>query len=334
MIREVPGVPESDQYGLPADLEDNWDDFRRSLARRNRSAGTMRSYRAFFVDFWRWALAAGVAPDPGAVDHRTINSWLDYLLARQVVRNGRPQFDVDPATGAQVPRLLSAESRKAAYRNVRPYFAWYAQEFETTNPFERADSPDGDKSAPVPVVAVEDLRRLLAACEGKDFEARRDTALIRVLIDTGARLGEMNNLTVDDWDRRIDVLALDGKTGRRGAPIGASTGEALSRYLRIRKSHPSAALPALWLGKRGRLGPTGMTQAIRRRCDQAKIPHINPHRFRHTWAHEFRAAGGSEGDLMVLAGWSSTMMAHRYRSSAAADGAVTAGRALSFGDRV
>jgi integrase len=326
-------MPEGEQYGLPADLEDNWDDFRRSLARRGRSTRTIKTYRDNYVDFWRWALAAGTS-DPAAVDHKVINAWLDHLLSRQVVRNGRPQFDTDPSTGEPVPRMLSTESRRTAYRNVRPFFSWYATEFEVPNPFDRADSPDGDNSAPVPVVTLDHLRALLAACEGKAFDDRRDMALIRILLDTGARLGELENLTVDDWDRRADVLALDGKTGRRGAPIGAATGEALSRYMRVRKNHPSAKLAALWLGKRGRLSQTGISQVIRRRCDQAQIPRINPHRFRHTWAHEFRAAGGSEGDLMVLAGWSSTTMAHRYGSSAAADRALNAGRALSLGDRI
>ena len=34
------------------------------------------------------------------------------------------------------------------------------------------------------------LRRLLAVCAGKGFEARRDTAIITLLLDTGARSGE------------------------------------------------------------------------------------------------------------------------------------------------
>jgi hypothetical protein len=41
---------------------------------------------------------------------------------------------------------------------------------------------------PVPVVP-EDALRLLAACAGKSFEARRDTALITFVLDTGAISG-------------------------------------------------------------------------------------------------------------------------------------------------
>jgi site-specific recombinase XerC len=41
---------------------------------------------------------------------------------------------------------------------------------------------------------------LLKACEGQDFVARRDTAIVRVFIDTGARLAEMAGLKLDDVD--------------------------------------------------------------------------------------------------------------------------------------
>jgi hypothetical protein len=38
------------------------------------------------------------------------------------------------------------------------------------------------------VLAKEELRALLHVCEGPGFESRRDTAIITVLVDTGARL--------------------------------------------------------------------------------------------------------------------------------------------------
>jgi integrase len=90
----------------------------------------------------------------------------------------------------------------------------------------------------------------------------------------------------------------------------------------------------LWLGPKGALGDSGIAQMLARRCDLAGVPHINPHRFRHTWAHLFRAEGGAEGDLMYLAGWTSTEMAHRYGRSAAMERAQDAARRIHIGDRV
>jgi integrase len=39
---------------------------------------------------------------------------------------------------------------------------------------------------PVPIVPADGLKRLLRACAGNAFEARRDTALLMLLLDTGA----------------------------------------------------------------------------------------------------------------------------------------------------
>ncbi len=70
------------------------------------------------------------------------------------------------------------------------------------------------------------------------------------------------------------------------------------------RQHPWAQSDRLWLGSRGR-GPVG-SDAIKamlgRRAAEAGIKGLHAHQFRHTWADQFRKAGGSEGDLMVLGG--------------------------------
>jgi len=47
---------------------------------------------------------------------------------------------------------------------------------------------------------------------------------------------------------------------------------------------------------------------------------VHPHMFRHTFAHLWKAAGGSDDDLMRLAGWRSpqmcSAMGRRPRTSA------------------
>jgi integrase len=58
---------------------------------------------------------------------------------------------------------------------------------------------------------------------------------------------------------------------------------------------------------------------LKRRGADAGITDLHPHAFRHTWAHAFRAAGGNEGDLMLLGGWRSRAMLDRYGKAAAAD---------------
>jgi integrase/recombinase XerC len=47
---------------------------------------------------------------------------------------------------------------------------------------------------PVLIVPEDGLRWLLAACAGKHFEGRRDTAIVIFLLDTGARRAELVGL--------------------------------------------------------------------------------------------------------------------------------------------
>ena len=48
-------------------------------------------------------------------------------------------------------------------------------------------SPPAVPEQPVPVLDDDTLTRLLKACAGNTFENRRDTAIVRLFLDTGMR---------------------------------------------------------------------------------------------------------------------------------------------------
>lgn len=297
---------------MSARLQDLQASFGRHLRAEGRSPRTVVLYGQSIRFFCEWLEAQGRPATLDELNRASIRAWLAGLADRQA-----------PGTVA------------TRYRGMRRFCGWLVDEDELDeHPMAKLKPPEL-KAKPVPVLSDDELKALVKATQGKTFNHRRDEVVLRLLLDCGLRVSELCGLDVEDVDLDLEVAMVTGK-GNKSRPIYLSprTIRAVDRYLRLRAAHRWAGLPSLLLTQRGAMTPDGVRERMKVLGKAAGIEGLHPHRFRHTFAHDYLMSGGQERDLKRLAGWSSDTMLERYGASAADARAKAAVQRMRRGDRV
>ncbi len=121
------------------------------------------------------------------------------------------------STSPAAKRQASSTTVNGYFRALRTFFNWLErEELVIENPFKNLKTPKVDKKV-IQAFSPTEIDRLFKLCSRKSALDVRDKAILSVFLDTGLRIPELANLTLDDVD--MDNASLLIRHGKWPYPI-------------------------------------------------------------------------------------------------------------------
>lgn len=158
-------------------------------------------------------------------------------------------------------------------------------------------------------LSPDELKRLHAAIDvvGQGGASRTGAEVLRLLILTGARKGEILSLRWDEFDpERLTIMKRDSKTGRKPIPISEAAADIIARQ------EQAADSPYVFPASRGSGHFQGLTKVWLDVRNRAKLNDVRIHDLRHTFASYAVAGGASLPVLGRILGHTQSQTTQRY----------------------
>lgn len=142
----------------------------------------------------------------------------------------------------------------------------------------------------------------------------RDAVMVRFLLHTGLRVGELCDLRLSDLtlgERKGSVLVRRGKGRKqRIVMLMNETRKDLAEWLKVR---PPVSSDCLFVGQVGEaIQPRLVQRVVQRYAESAEIEDLTPHVLRHTFARSLLDSGATPFEVAKLLGHSSLDSTARY----------------------
>lgn len=267
----------------------------------NCSPHTRRGYGSDLVQFLEFLSryldlpARGIGP--GQVDLRAIRAYLSYLASAGLGKRS-------------LGRKLAA---------VRSFYSYLRRVGECAdNPAAVARTPRAGERTP-DFLSRGEVALLLDEPFPDGPLGRRDRAVLELLYSTGARVGELVGIGLDEVDLNARTIRVLGKGGKeREVLFGLKASEALEAYLpaRLELLGSGPRHNALFLNSRGgRLTDRSVRRILDARIREVGLRGgISPHALRHTFATHLLNNGADIRSIQELLGHASLSTTQRYTS--------------------
>jgi integrase/recombinase XerD len=241
---------------------------------------------------------------------------VNYLAdLRSLVRWGVDRIGSDFSLDTLSPNIIRAyrshllEEKRCAIATVnrrlqalRKFCAFAVKAgIMTSSPAEGVQLVQSKGTAPVTPLTAEQIEELIQVSgDERSSLARRDAAILMLLLHTGLRVNELEKLCLDDVHFDHPGTHLTVKDGRHGearkVPLEGGLPNALYEYLRVRPNVEGEA--HLFLSREGRpLSTRSVQRIVSARAQAAGLEGVSPQTLRRTYASRLLV---TTGDLALV----------------------------------
>lgn len=287
-------------------VEQAIDEYRTYNRAQNYSSSYIASTDRNLRQFADWLAAEGRALQISQLTLEDARSFIVYQRERENVI--RPGTHISPDYVQQYARGLKSWATFLE-----------AEGFTASNIFARLGRPRVPVREPE-VLSQEEIALVVGIFNPKCATGLRNSLLVLTLVDSGLRLSELCNATVDDVDLERGTLKVMGKGQReRTVHIGTTVQKLLARYLRYLRPDPASAnIRTLLLTQDGGRFTSGAAKSVLQRAAVISgVTRLHAHLLRHTFATHYLLNGGDLLTLQRLLGHSTLEMVRRYSHVAA-----------------
>ncbi len=257
---------------------------------------------ALVAEYREWLLADRGLAAMTVLRYETLA--LRFLAARVTPADELGVADLD---GAVVSRFLlgecdrvclgSAKGKVAELRSLLRFL--HVRAFTPRSLAESVPGVAGWRETTIPPTMPQaDIEALLTGCDRSTLHGARDRAMLMLLAGLGLRSIEIARLQLEDLDWRAGDLLVRGKARRDDRlPIPRDVGAALAEYLALRGRHESRCVFLTLRAPIRAIRADLVGDVVQRHCRQQGVPHVGPHRLRHTLATQMLAAGAALADI-------------------------------------
>jgi len=270
------------------------EDFMLYCVSKNLSKKTMKSYEQTLKLFQLYMEKEQDTKEVDKVDTKQIREYISYLRERGKYTVQVANADINrPHNRTDNGKNISMVTINNYIRNIKVFFNYLDEEhIIKVNPVTRIKQLKVYEEKKEPLQR-EDVKRLLNSFNIATFYGYRDYMTTKLLLSTGARIGETLSLEMDDLNfRNNTILFRDTKNKKEKLSyLTPKLSSELKKWCNFKERYSKSQF-LFPTTRHTKMSVSNFEQNLRRICDSTGLE-VTPHRLRRTFATDFLKNNGS-----------------------------------------